>query len=66
MALVDKPLPSPASAVKADARALTPGAPTNLKIKDSSPVAVAQKDPDSLTGQLADSLMDVFKTFTGR
>jgi hypothetical protein len=36
------------------------------KRKDTAPATAVQKQPDGLTGQLADSLMDVFKTFTGR
>jgi hypothetical protein len=34
--------------------------------KEASPVVAVQKEQDCLTGQLADSLMNVFKTFTGR
>jgi hypothetical protein len=36
------------------------------KPKDAVPVDGTQKQSDGLTGQLADSLMMVFKTFTGR
>jgi hypothetical protein len=36
------------------------------KANDAAPVDSTQKKSDGLTGQLADSLMTVFKTFTGR
>jgi hypothetical protein len=62
--LVDKPMPFPAAADKAQPCMLKTGAAKSPKPKDISPAA--QKDPDSQTGQLADSLFLVFKTFTGR
>ena len=40
--------------------------PESPQPKDATPVAGVQKQSDCLTGQLADSLMNVFKTFTGR
>jgi hypothetical protein len=66
VAFVDKSMPFPAPAIKAQACVLKTGAPESPKPKVASPVAAAQKDGDSLTGQLADSLFLVFKTFTGR
>jgi hypothetical protein len=66
VALVDKAMPFPAPAIKTEACVLKTGAPDSPKPKEASPVAGAQQDPDCLTGQLADSLMLVFKTFTGR
>jgi hypothetical protein len=66
VALVDNAMQWPAPAFKAEACAFKTGAPETPKPKDASPVANTQNRPDCLTGQLADSLMLVFKTFTGR
>jgi hypothetical protein len=66
VAFVDNAMQFPAPTTKAEACALKTGAPETPKPKDAAPVAGTQKQPDYLTGQLADSLMNVFKTFTGR
>jgi hypothetical protein len=66
VALVDQPNSRPASPAKAEANPSTTTTSATLKPKDSAPDANAQKNSDGLTGQLADSLMNVFKTFTGR
>jgi hypothetical protein len=65
VALVDQPNFRSTSSAKADAIPSTTTS-ASLKPKDSAPVTDATKNPDGLTGQLADSLMNVFKTFTGR
>jgi hypothetical protein len=57
---------SPVPAVETEARVSDFGVPEIPKAKDESPVASVQKEPDCLTGQLADGLMLAFKTFTGR
>jgi cell division septation protein DedD len=51
-------LPAPSSTEQADA-------PASPKPADKPQVASAQTRPEGLTCQLADSLMQVFKTFTG-
>jgi len=56
----------PAPATNEDSQVLETSAPQTAKADDAAPAAGAQKQPDNLTGQLADSLMLVFKTFTGR
>ncbi len=66
VALVDQPNSRSASAAKAEANPSTTTTSAGLQPKDSAPGADAPKNPDGLTGQLADSLMNVFKTFTGR
>ena len=64
--LVDKSTQCPTCAVKTEAPVLKASAPPNLKSIDAVPIAGCAKQEDCLTGQLADGLMNVFKTFTGR
>ena len=49
----------------AQAGALDMGAKASLQPQDQPLVASVQKQPECLTGQLADGLMLVFTTFTG-
>jgi hypothetical protein len=63
---VRKAVEAPAPTAKTETSLLKTGAPENPKPKDPQPVAGAPKAPDCLTGQLADSLFNIFKTFTGR
>jgi hypothetical protein len=56
----------PAPSTNEDDAATETNAPASPKPTDAALVTGAQKQPGSLTGQLADSLMTVFKTFTGR
>jgi hypothetical protein len=60
-ARIQKAIPNLTPPVQAQACLAAPDAP---KPKDKAPVPMPAKAPD-LTGQLADSLMLVFKTFTG-
>jgi len=39
--------------------------PESAAPQDQSPVASVQKEPECLTGELADGVMQVFKVFTG-
>jgi len=52
--------------VTAEACALKTGAPESAKLKDVSLVADVQKEPECLSLELGDALLQVFKTFTGR
>jgi len=51
---------------KAGACASKTDAPQSPKPKDEPPIAGVQKQPDGLTGQLADGIVLAFKAFTGR
>jgi hypothetical protein len=66
VAFFDYAMQLTAPAIQSEACVLMTSAPESPKSKDASPVTGVQKQPACLTGQLADSLMDVFKTFTGR
>ncbi len=55
--------PAVAEAEKRDSEAPAVATP---KPQDAKLVAASQPQQDSLTGQLADGLLAVFKTFTGR
>lgn len=60
---MQSPLPAVAASDKRDSDAPAVAAP---KPQDAKLVAASQTQQDSLTGQLADGLLAVFKTFTGR
>jgi hypothetical protein len=55
----------PAPVVTERVAALDVGVLAKANPQDESLIASAQKQPESQTGQLADGLMLVFKTFTG-
>jgi hypothetical protein len=61
----DNAFQPPAPAVTERADALKVGALESPKPQDERLVASVQKQPVSQTGELADGLMLVFKTFTG-
>jgi hypothetical protein len=63
---VDDAMQFPALAMGTEACMLNTDAPVSPTPNDASSIAIAQPQQDCLTGQLADSLMNVFKTFTGR
>jgi hypothetical protein len=62
----DEALQFPTLAMTAEPSLLLTDAPESSQPQDASPIAGAQKEPDSLTGQLAGGLLNIFKTFTGR
>jgi hypothetical protein len=56
----------PASAIKPEPCLLKTGSPQSSKPADKSLVASAQKQPECLTVELGDALLQVFKTITDR
>jgi hypothetical protein len=61
-----KTAPSSMPAIQPEACALKTDAPESAKFKDVSLVADVQKEPECLSLELGDALLQVFKTFTGR
>lgn len=62
---VEKAVQPPAPSVTPQVAKLDVSAPVGTTPKDAQSGASAQKQPASQVGQLADSLMLVFMTFTG-
>jgi hypothetical protein len=65
-ALIKTSMQLPPNTIKSEVCELKTISPENHKPKDDALVASAQKGSDSLTIQLGDALLDVFKTFTDR
>jgi hypothetical protein len=65
-ARVQKAMQQSAPTVQVMACVAEASAPESPETKTEPQVAKAQQKPDCLEGQLADGLMLVFKTFTGR
>jgi len=64
--LGDEVMQCAAPTVESEVWVLDLGWPDSPEPKDASLLATVQKQPDCLTGQLGDALLQVLKTFSGR